>query len=43
MKYKNDRGVPDFYLSSESTQDRISLDCLGVFKYYVYVICMTSK
>ena len=35
MKYKNDRDVPGFYLSLESTQDRIALDCFGVSKYYV--------
>ena len=38
MKYKNDRDVPDFYLSSESTEDRVLvyyIDCLGVLRYYV--------
>ena len=35
---KKDRDVPGFYFSSESTQDRILVDWLGVFKYYVWVI-----
>ena len=32
MKYKNDRDVPGFYLTSESTQDGILLDFFSSLK-----------
>ena len=38
MKYKNDRDVPGFYLSSESTQDGITF---GLFRC-IQVLCLSD-